>query len=281
MWILGLSFIELAFFSLFFIALCVGAGFDRRGRNEPKWYILGVGFVVAAVWFWPEYSFFGPADIPAVLKDGKVDVPAQHRTVLWDVIRNWSFWTPLAIFFITGLAYSLVEFVLEVRRMARYYADKWASAIDRSIEVYDLNDDGSYKTYPEVAKSDRKVGDVIKTGYVKNMVDVKTVLGSVETNKGYAKAASEFLSAFFERNGRPSYSFIGLVRNEAGNAPEPKINKATLAESIGTWTFMWPAYLFSLILGDLLTEVFSILADFLVSISGRFVKMSFSSVFKF
>lgn len=277
MWILGLSFLELAFIAVFFIALTIGTGFDRRGREEPKWCILGVGFVAAAVYFWPEYSFFGPADIAAVVDGGKITTPAIHRTVLWDVIRNWSFWTPLWMFIVAGLVYSLVEFALEVRRMARAYAERWTKAIDRKIEVYDLNDDGSYKTYPEPAAGLKKV----KTGYISDMIDVATVLANVDGKKGYHEAGKNFVQSFISANDRPEYSFIGLTVNEAETAPEPKIHKKTLAESIGAWTFMWPAYLVSLVLGDLLTEVFNTLADFLVSISGRFVKLSFSNVFKF
>ena len=59
----------------------------------------------------------------------------------------------------------------------------------------------------------------------------------------------------------------------------PVINRKELAEFIGCWMLFWPAYAVSLLLGDLLTEVCSRLADLLTVLSGRLVRRAFSKVF--
>lgn len=74
---------------------------------------------------------------------------------------------------------------------------------------------------------------------------------------------------------------IGIDVNETTKEIEPKVNRTQLAESIGCWTFFWPFYAISLIIGDLVTEIFRLVADFVASISGRAVRAAFSNVFKF
>ena len=79
-----------------------------------------------------------------------------------------------------------------------------------------------------------------------------------------------------------TYSHVHqLIQLENVNgAPDPKIDREELAASVGAWTTFWPAYFVSLIFGDLLTELFRAFSSFLVSISGRFVRMAFKDVFK-
>lgn len=62
--------------------------------------------------------------------------------------------------------------------------------------------------------------------------------------------------------------------------PSPKVNKDELAACLGAWTFFWPAYALSLVLGDLFIEIFKTIANGLVKISGRFVRMAFKDVFQ-
>ena len=274
MLIFGLGLLELAAIVVFFILLAVGTAFDRRGQDAPKWYVVGIFFVVAAVYFWPEYTFFGPAHVDAVMDGAKVITAAKDRVVLWPLVSQWSFWTPLFLFLGAGLVYSVIEFVLEVRRMARDYADRWARALDRKIEVYLLDDKGERTQVVGVDGKSSRAGWATKT------VPARAVFSDL-TDKSNAKAAEEFVDAFISNNSQRNGSFIGIVKNAEGFAPEPKINKLSLSASLGAWTFLWPAYAVSLILGDLLTELFSILADFVVNISGRFVRASFSNVFKF
>ena len=56
--------------------------------------------------------------------------------------------------------------------------------------------------------------------------------------------------------------------------------KEILATNVGAWSMFWPFYLMSLIVGDLLAEVFNAVAAVIVSMSGRFVKAVFKDTFK-
>lgn len=59
------------------------------------------------------------------------------------------------------------------------------------------------------------------------------------------------------------------------------INRPALAEWVGAWTFFWPAYAVSLVLDDLLLKIARIVADLMADLGGRFLRYSFSDVFKF
>lgn len=268
----GLGLLELMLFAVFFILLVIGTSFDRRGVESPKWYVLGLGFVAMTLYFWPEYTFFGPAHVDAVMEGTKVLKAAHDRTVLWPLISSWSFWNPLAMFLGMGIAYSILEFVLEVRRTARKYAADWQQYLRSAVEVKQRDKDG------ELRMVESGLG---RRGWVTKSMTVREVLADRE-DLSNAKAADELLESFVSTtNNRKKYGFLDLALNVDKTAPEPKINKLELAESLGAWTFFWPAYMVSLIIGDLLTEVFTWLAEFFISLSGRFVRMSFAGVFKF
>lgn len=250
MWPL-LGLFEIIFFAVFFILMAIGVTFDRRGREEPKWYIFGVGLVIVAAWFWPDWTFLG----------------------IWDTVRSWAFWEPVGAYLAAGLVYSIVEFVLDVRRSARKYKSIWEQYLSSKIEVKQLDDKG----LPRQEENVRRGG----TQTITKSLAVREVLQNTD-DRSNAAVAKDLVDSFVTHNsGRPSYGFVGLKANESGSAPEPVIDKVELAEHIGAWTFLWPAYAVSLVLGDLLTEVFNWLTDTLVKLSGRFVRMSFSDVFKF
>jgi len=86
--------------------------------------------------------------------------------------------------------------------------------------------------------------------------------------------ANDFISNNFVRY----RTLIGL--EVVDDKPSPKVNKEELAACLGAWSLFWPAYALSLILGDLFIEIFRWLANFLATISGRFVRMAFKDVFK-
>lgn len=92
--------------------------------------------------------------------------------------------------------------------------------------------------------------------------------------------AQSVLRSFINSTYTPKDAAFVKVVGNTNNLPEPKIDKEELTAHVGAWTFWWPAYAVSLILGDLLTEVFRVISDFLITISGRFVNMAFKGVFK-
>lgn len=267
---LGLVLLEIVFIAIFLILLVIGASLDRRGNESPKWWILGVGFIIIGAWFWNDFTFFGPAEVAAVVDaSGKVIEEAQTRVVLWDAVSTWSFWSPFWMFLGAGLVYSILEFVLEVRRTARRYTKAWSDYLDKRLDVKQLDSEGKPRTEEGTRGSQ----------YITKTLSVREVMANRD-DKSNDALAGELLESFIN-NDRSRYGFVDLVLNETKTAPEPKIDKVELASAVGAWTFLWPVYAVSLIIGDLLTEIFNWIADALVAMSGRFVRMSFSDVFKF
>jgi hypothetical protein len=196
---------------IFFIAMIIGCTFDRHQTEAPKWWILIVGSLTYVVWQWSNLS--------------------------WHAFLARELWTSVGTYLLIGLAYSLLEFALEVRTAARYWNARWEDfKSNRSKGIYH--------------------GRTLEQSVVKDFIDGAT---------GYSD----------------SKRIIGISANKEGDQIEPKINRVELGESIGCWAVFWPFYAISLIIGDLFTEVFRIVADFLVTISGRAVRMAFRNVFKF
>lgn len=221
---LALGWVEWTFLSVFFLLLIVGTSFDRAGQESPKWYIFGVGFVLVAGYFWKDWTF------------GSV----------WSGFTSWVFWKPIVVYLGIGLVYSLIEFLLDIRRSVRFYAAEWKKHL-ASRDAAEL-----YREVGEKGALSAKFNDVLEM-------------------------SKRFINNYNFRN-----RIIQIVLDKNTKVtPVPHVNRVELAEHIGAWTFFWPFYLVSLIIGDLLTEVFRTIADFLAHVSGRFVKMSFANVFKF
>lgn len=219
---LALGALELIALSVFFIMLVIAVTFDRRGVESPKWWVVGGGLALAATYLWWKDWTFG---------------------LIWETVSTWQFWKPFVWFLGAGLLYSVLEFMLDVRRSARRFKDLWDKHIDGRREAY----------------ADAKLNGPASADFQK-----------------VADSTREFVDRFGNK-----HALVTIVRGEDKISVEPKINKVELAESIGAWTFFWPVYAVSLILGDLLTEVFRVIAEFFVKLSGRFVRMSFADVFKF
>lgn len=218
---LALGVLELIALSVFFLALVVAITFDRRGVESPKWWVVGLGVAGVAAYFWSDWTFAG----------------------LWESALTLEFWKPFAYFLALGLVYSVLEFVLDVRRSARKFKDLWERHINGQRESY----------------SDAKLNGPASADFQK---------------------VADSTRQFVERHSSDR-AIVTIVRAEDKISVEPKINKGALSENIGAWTFFWPFYAISLILGDLLTEVFRVIAEFFVTLSGRFVRLSFADVFKF
>jgi hypothetical protein len=222
---LALGVLELIALSVFFILLVVAVTFDRRGVEAPKWWVVGGAFAAIAAYFWSDWTLAG----------------------IWTAVTTAEFWTPVLYFVVAGLAYSVLEFVLTVRRSAREFKKLWENHLNHSSDRRTM--------YAEAAQK-----------------------GAVSAD--FQKVA-DMTNSFVSNAQRRSDDIVQVERAEDKISVVPKINKTALAENIGAWTFFWPFYAISLILGDLLTEVFRAIADFFVKISGRFVRMSFADVFKF
>ena len=264
---LGLGLLELLFISVFLIALIIATAFDRRTKNEePKWYLLGLGLAVVAFWYWPDFTFFGSPHVAAVMGTGqdaaKVITPAFDRVVLWDVVRDWSFWAPLGAYLGLGLAYSCVEFGLTIRRAARHFESLWKSWLASTEAV---------RMEAGAERIDISHADLIRQAR-DNGPEWKLFSTAVD-------AVRSFRSNVSLGNSQED-RIIGVAVGADKLTVEPKVNRGELTEHVGAWTCLWPAYGLSLIFGDLLTEFFRIVADIMTNLSGRVVKIAFRDVFK-
>lgn len=99
-------------FGLFFIAMVVACTFDRRANVEsPKWWTLGVAFVVFLV-----YEYRLGTD--------------------WHLILNGALWMSVLYYMIAGLVYSCVGFMLDLRRSQRKWREKWTEYKTRHMEIF-------------------------------------------------------------------------------------------------------------------------------------------------
>jgi len=256
MLIFGLGLVELLVFAALAVFLLVGISFDRRGKEELKWWPVILFVLFLAGWNWSDWTFFGPAHVEAVMDGTKVVTPAYDRVVLFSLAQSAAFWTPVAIFLGLGLVYSLVEFLFDIRRSAKFYAAEWAEYLKKTVDI-----GGSNETVRITIS------------------DLLTQARAGSDNKRLIEYAQRVLGEFRQR-----YSFknriVGLEYDEKLFEMNPKVNKAELVDFITAWTLLWPFYLVSLILGDLLTEVFNAIGEFFVKLTGQFVKVTFKDVFK-
>lgn len=258
--ILGIAFglLELLVLGIFFLALVVGCTLDRRHDAEAaKWWILFIGLGVVAYIFWPSGA-------------------APTFPGIWETVSSLEFWKPIGLYLGAGLLYCIPEFYMDVRRSAKKYAADWQAYISRQKTIYVLNEKGERV---KVVKLDggsgtRETEQTSQLGTVGKLISLARETGHAEY---VDDARSEILS--FVRNYRSRNRIVNADSTEDRLGVQPRINKVELAEHVSAWTIFWPAYLFSLVIGDLLAELWDIVADFLVNVSGRFVRRAFSDVF--
>lgn len=263
----ALGLIELIIFGVFFILLIIATAFDRRQAEEPKWYLLGLGFIGLAVYFWPDFKLMGTSE--------------TGQVILLDVVSQWSFWQPAAYYLGFGLLYSALEFGLSIRKAAYRMSEQWEQ-FKKGTKAVPKFDEAGVAVFKK-DEQDRQVPATELITYADFIKNAKSQGGAYRHFQLAVDLVKEFVKNRSNLNRRDLVQetrIVGIEVTEDKLGVEPKVNRFELAEHVGAWTFLWPAYLFSLIIGDLLTEVFRAVADFLASISGRVVKMAFKDVFK-
>ena len=177
---------------------------------------------------------------------------------VWDTVKSLEFWKPVAAYLGAGLVYSLLEFFLVVRKSARFFAEKWQKHLGDRQSVRDGSTSNVFKVSDLYTKVRDGSANDVTVDIVKN------------------------LSESFARKYQDDDYIINLKIDKTTNIDvQPFVNRKALANHVSAWTFFWPAYALSLILGDLLTEVFRMISDFIANISTRLVKITFANVFKF
>lgn len=281
-----LGLIELIFIGVFFLLMVIGTALDRRYNESPKWWILGIGLAVAVVYFWGQTDF----------------------TTIWTAVQSWSFWKPLGTYLVAGLIYSVLEFILSVRKMARSHAESWNRFIGTVETTYFLKEgedgplaskageqvDGQWVKEKDgkyfIRVSDR--GIFGRNGEVEKEVEMRKVVyrdifkkaqevGATDADK---ERAAKLLNAYLHRDeyrlSDLKKDFVQVELNAGTQEVQPVVNRARLSAFIGAWTFLWPAYAVSLILGDFVVEVFRVIGDAFSKLGGRFVKLTFADTFK-
>lgn len=238
--------------------------------------MFGFGLLILAVLQWSNWTFFGDAVVPAVMSGTTVVTAEVSRVVLWDAILSSAFWAPIGYYLLAGLVYSMLEFFLDIRRAARFYASEWKTHLGRGKVVHITDADGNGVVEEDVQK--------FKTPILKTRLRLNSeVYDAVKIDGAHsnlfndaALLTNSFISHYGFRN-----RIVQIICGSDKVSVEPRVNKAQLTSHITAWTLLWPAYAMSLILGDLLVEIFNFISDILVKISGQFVKLSFANVFKF
>lgn len=273
-----LSAFELAAFAGFFLLLTIGCVVDRRADKEAfKWWAV-LALVLVSVWHW-----FDP------LKAAGVEG-------VWNVVKSLAFWLPALTYFGIGLVYCIPEFVMDVRRAAKFYGSEWETFKQRTVTL------STYNAAGEPVQAMLKRAAAGQTGVDAAAVNVIGHPGPDNTQKvtiaqlltraqqladteadtteaaHLAREAKNVVTDFVNQ-----YRFKNRIVQLDGSKMykvEPVINKIELAEHIAAWTIFWPFYAVALVLGDLLAEVWDALADFLANFAGRWVKLTFKDVFK-
>lgn len=227
-------------FAVFAIAMVVCCTFDRRSVESPKWWLLTVAIVSFVVWTWDGSLTWGDR---------------------WNLIAAKVIWAYIGYYLLIGLGYSMLEFMLEVRRSARNWSANFAEF--------------------KIAFTSRVESTSAMAQNVKRFTSENNVVDS-EIPPSPAMFNQLLVEAFLKKHsfGYNSNSIINIDASADKMGIEPKVNRMALAENIGVWVLFWPFYAISLIIGDLLTEIFRIIADVLASLSGRFVRVAFRNVFK-
>lgn len=236
---------------VFIVAMAMGCTADRHYNESPKWIVFVVGLCVLAF----------------VNRDEIFSTPLQF----WRQLPN-NFWPHAAIYLVLGLGYSVIEFLVDIRRSAKYWAGVWAAfKATKTIELQDLSSPASQKIIKAV--------NSLRPG--KNPATNQTEQPVVE------EPLQQRLVTLFMEEGCSSRNHKGYdarivipVATADGMAIEPSINRVNLAQSIACWTIWWPFYAISLVVGDLFSTVFEIIAGVVAKISGRFVRSTFKDVFK-
>lgn len=266
----ALSLIELIFVGGFFLLMVIGTALDRRNNEYPKWWVLLIGFAGACIYLWGSISF----------------------SAIWTAVTSWTFWQPALVYLAAGLVYSVIEFTLSVRRLARAHADSWQRFISQVTTVFVLTSTGRevpsaswvkgkgngefYTRWTHDGESTKEEQPVTRIE-----VSYRDILLKAQRPDARTEDRMKALELFRTySNDSRSDDFVQVKLDPDTFQVQPTIERRRLADFISAWTFMWPAYAVSLILGDLLVEGFRLVGDVFSQLGGRFVRIAFNGTFK-
>lgn len=226
---------------IFIIAMVIGCTVDRRHQESMKWWVFFIGVITFTGLTWD-----------------------SSRPIFdtWNLFWSRGIWVYVAWYLGIGVVYSLVEFGLEVRRSVRIWAKRWNEHKQQFSKTY--------------------VPLVIEGTSPLIVVSVRAASVFSDSDLAYRRSrVSDFIIQYQNRGCNTGPGIIVIRSTDYRDAIEPSVNRKVLAENIGCMTIFWPFYAVSLIIGDLMAEVFRVIADVVASLSARIVRASFKNVFKF
>lgn len=246
MTLLGFTFglLEMLIIGVFLLAMIISVSFDRRGEPAYKWVfaLLGIG---------------------GVLFYTRDDWTIQ---TLADFCLSGAFWIPLLKYLGAGFLYSVIEFVRGVRIAKRDLSEAWERFLDLSVT------DAVGISNIKIPRRDRDEDHE----YHYNG-SVRSLLSARDLDPTFSTLAADCRARFVTQT---SCSDLLVKPISVNGQIDVKVNKPLVALSVGPWVVFWPFYLFSLIIGDLLAEVFATFADYLSTLGGKYVRMVFKDTFK-
>lgn len=243
----------LACIIMFMLMMIISCALDRNNeRVEVKWCTFAFGLIVFTL-----YKFRNGTTVDSIL----------------GAVSSWQFWQPMLIYLALGFVYSLVEFFFEVRRSVKFYTGEWYEALESSFRL----DNWLTPEDEPVSQKTVTLHEAIKHSkeYPAQWVGTKA---PVALQNDLCIHSRQLIN-------RCDYSdgYGGVIKLQLSDdlmTPVPLVDKVALSKSLAAWALFWPFYLVSLVFGDLITEVFHMLASALAFVSSKFVKLAFSDVFK-
>lgn len=97
---------------IFVLAMIIGCTADRNNYESGKWWVFFIGVILFTIYNW---------------KNG-------YRMSL-DTFLSADLWKFIGIYLLVGIGYSVIEFMLEVRRSARFWKEEWKRFYNENARI--------------------------------------------------------------------------------------------------------------------------------------------------
>lgn len=250
--------IDMILMALLLFGLLIGSSLTNRHSSvSVLWTAVIVVGVLYALWNWSSWTFAG----------------------IFDFITSVGFLKGLLIYLGAGVLYSVLEFILMVRRAVKRHTIAWKNFMSDTLRFNGFG--------PEVPPELVNYIDLQSTGA--NFVHAPRNLlwkhlsreKQVEMLREMVRSAN--MSARFRLEDKVVSLRVKGEDDPANNSElgvEPRIDKEELAFFAAHWTLFWPAFAVGLLLGDFVTEVFNQLANLIARLSTGVVRRMYQNVFK-
>lgn len=170
-----------------------------------------------------------------------LSVQLKHDALTFE----WSLLADFGLYFLAGLAYSLVEVVFTIFKAKTYWAALWQK--DLKMVIIDITN---------IEDPDRLIP--LEKAYATGKID-----------------EAQYRSKLFTQRHDDSFGFVGVTQNESGGV-EPRIVAPILFGYVFDWALFWPFYAINLVFG----RVWNLIGNFFRTFTRYTTKLIFGNVFK-